>query len=72
MVTFTNIIHVSSMRARPLVSDPDYGERRFEADVLLPFFGLSQNLGPIAPWGPTSSAFMWPQVRPACSPLATS
>jgi thioredoxin reductase (NADPH) len=28
------------------------GERRYlEADVLLPFFGLSMNLGPIAEWG---------------------
>jgi len=26
-------------------------ERRLEADVLLPFFGLSMNLGPIAHWG---------------------
>jgi thioredoxin reductase (NADPH) len=25
--------------------------RRLEADVLLPFFGLSMNLGPIARWG---------------------
>ncbi len=27
------------------------GTRRLEADVLLPFFGLSMNLGPIAEWG---------------------
>ena len=26
-------------------------ERRLEADILLPFFGLSMNLGPIAEWG---------------------
>jgi thioredoxin reductase (NADPH) len=26
-------------------------ERRLEADMLLPFFGLSMNLGPIADWG---------------------
>jgi thioredoxin reductase (NADPH) len=26
-------------------------ERRLEADCLLPFFGLSMNLGPIAQWG---------------------
>jgi hypothetical protein len=51
MVTFTNIVRVSSMRARPLVSDLDAGDRRLEPDVLLPFFGLSQNLGPIASWG---------------------
>lgn len=34
-----------------VVADLDGGERRLEADVLLPFFGLSQNLGPIAEWG---------------------
>ncbi|MEO5336206.1 MAG: NAD(P)/FAD-dependent oxidoreductase [Magnetospirillum sp. WYHS-4] len=34
-----------------LVADLDGKERRLEADVLLPFFGLSQNLGPIADWG---------------------
>lgn len=33
-----------------IVRDLDGGERRLEADVLLPFFGLSQNLGPIADW----------------------
>ena len=26
-------------------------DRRLEADILLPFFGLSMNLGPIAAWG---------------------
>jgi thioredoxin reductase (NADPH) len=34
-----------------IVSDLDGNHRRLEADVLLPFFGLSQNLGPIADWG---------------------
>ena len=34
-----------------VVSDLDGNQRRLEADVLLPFFGLSQNLGPIAEWG---------------------
>ena len=34
-----------------MVADLDGNERRLEADVLLPFFGLSQNLGPIAQWG---------------------
>jgi thioredoxin reductase (NADPH) len=34
-----------------IVSDLDGKHRRLEADVLLPFFGLSQNLGPIADWG---------------------
>jgi len=34
-----------------IVRDLDGGERKLPADVLLPFFGLSQNLGPIAAWG---------------------
>lgn len=34
-----------------IVRDLDGGELRLEADVLLPFFGLSQNLGPVAEWG---------------------
>ena len=34
-----------------IVRDLDGNERRLDADVLLPFFGLSQNLGPIAGWG---------------------
>jgi len=34
-----------------VVADLDGNERRIEADVLLPFFGLSQNLGPIRDWG---------------------
>lgn len=29
----------------------DGEERRLEADILLPFFGLASNLGPIAHWG---------------------
>ncbi|HVA11676.1 MAG TPA: NAD(P)/FAD-dependent oxidoreductase [Stellaceae bacterium] len=33
------------------VADLAGEERRLEADVLLPFFGLSMNLGPIAQWG---------------------
>lgn len=33
------------------VADLDGGERTLDADVLLPFFGLSQNIGPIAEWG---------------------
>lgn len=31
--------------------DLDGGERRLEADILLPFFGLAASLGPIADWG---------------------
>jgi thioredoxin reductase (NADPH) len=38
---------LSAVIARKL----DGEERRLEADFLLPFFGLSMNLGPIAHWG---------------------
>src|SRR6185369_1964670 len=34
-----------------LVENLDGTKRRLEADVLLPFFGLAMNLGPIADWG---------------------
>jgi thioredoxin reductase (NADPH) len=34
-----------------VVRDLDGGERRLPADRLLPFYGLSMNLGPIAEWG---------------------
>ncbi|MBI1775737.1 MAG: NAD(P)/FAD-dependent oxidoreductase [Proteobacteria bacterium] len=34
-----------------VVATLDGERRRLEADVLLPFFGLSMNLGPIASWG---------------------
>ena len=34
-----------------VVSDLDGHQRRLPADALLPFFGLSQNLGPVAQWG---------------------
>ena len=34
-----------------IVRTLDGAIRRLEADVLLPFFGLSMNLGPIATWG---------------------
>jgi thioredoxin reductase (NADPH) len=34
-----------------IVADLDGGIRRLEADILLPFFGLSMELGPIADWG---------------------
>lgn len=33
------------------VADLDGGTRHLEADMLLPFFGLSMDLGPIAGWG---------------------
>lgn len=34
-----------------VVADLDGNKRTLEADVLLPFFGLTQNIGPIAEWG---------------------
>jgi thioredoxin reductase (NADPH) len=34
-----------------VVVDLDGNQKRIEADVLLPFFGLSMKLGPIANWG---------------------
>jgi thioredoxin reductase (NADPH) len=34
-----------------IVADLDGGTRRIEADALLPFYGLSTSLGPIAKWG---------------------
>ena len=37
--------------AAVIVADLNGKTRRLDADVLLPFFGLSMNLGPIARWG---------------------
>jgi thioredoxin reductase (NADPH) len=37
--------------AAVIVADLERRERRLAADVLLPFFGLAMNLGPIARWG---------------------
>ena len=34
-----------------ILQNMDGTERRVEADVLLPFYGLAMNLGPIADWG---------------------
>ncbi|HEY1719674.1 MAG TPA: NAD(P)/FAD-dependent oxidoreductase [Magnetospirillaceae bacterium] len=34
-----------------IVADLEGGDKRLEADVLLPFFGLAGDLGPIAQWG---------------------
>jgi thioredoxin reductase (NADPH) len=34
-----------------IVADLDGNERRLEADILLPFYGLRMELGPIADWG---------------------
>ena len=36
---------------RVIVADLDGRTRALEADILLPFFGFSMNLGPIAEWG---------------------
>ena len=36
---------------RRAVATLDGEEKALEADVLLPFFGLAMNLGPIADWG---------------------
>ncbi|MGE0735991.1 MAG: NAD(P)/FAD-dependent oxidoreductase [Alphaproteobacteria bacterium] len=36
---------------RVIVADLEGKKRALDADVLLPFFGLSMNLGPIAEWG---------------------
>lgn len=41
---------VSGLKA-VIVHDMDDQERRLEADMLLPFFGLASSLGPIAEWG---------------------
>ncbi len=37
--------------AAVVVRDLDGGERRLEADVLLPFYGLAMKLGPVVDWG---------------------
>ncbi len=37
--------------AQVVVADLEGGTRALPADVLLPFFGLAMNLGPIAEWG---------------------
>ena len=41
----------SGTLAAVVVADLEGRTRRLPADVLLPFFGLSMNLGPIAQWG---------------------
>ena len=42
---------MSGMLKAVHLQDMDGHSRRVETDVLLPFFGLSMNLGPIAEWG---------------------
>lgn len=43
--------HPSGILKAVHLQDMDGHTRRVETDVLLPFFGLSMNLGPIAEWG---------------------
>lgn len=38
---------------RIIVSDLEHNKKALEADILLPFFGLSTSLGPMAEWGLT-------------------
>lgn len=49
-----------------LVKDFDGNERRLEADVLLPFFGLAAKLGPIADWGFPVEKAVIPVDRATC------
>jgi thioredoxin reductase (NADPH) len=42
---------VDGKLAAVIVADLEGGEKRLDADVLLPFFGLAGDLGPIAHWG---------------------
>ncbi len=42
---------VNGQLSAVIVKDLDDKPRKLEADVLLPFFGLAMNLGPIAEWG---------------------
>ena len=63
-----------------VVATLDGEVKRLEADVLLPFFGLAMDLGPIAQWGIEPRAQPYhgrsrrpaPPARPASSPSATS
>jgi thioredoxin reductase (NADPH) len=41
----------AGMLSAVVVADLDGKDRRLEADILLPFFGLAGDLGPIARWG---------------------
>ena len=56
----------------------DAGER-VDCDVMLPFFGLTMKLGPVAELGPQAGRELIPvdtarskRTSPACSPSATS
>jgi thioredoxin reductase (NADPH) len=53
-----------------LVADLDGGVKRLEADILLPFFGLSMQLGPIAEWGLQLEAQHLP-IDPATAATST-
>ncbi len=49
------------------VIDMDGTDRRLEADVLLPFFGLAANLGPIADWGLNVERHTIPVAQETCA-----
>lgn len=49
-----------------IVSDLDGAEKRLEADVLLPFFGLTPQLGPLADWGLGIEHFHIPVHQATC------
>lgn len=48
------------------VADLDGATRKLEADVLLPFFGLATDLGPIARWGVDTIRSTIPVVPSSC------
>lgn len=47
----SGLVGQEGMLSAVLVEDLDGKTRKLEADFLLPFFGLSMNLGPILEWG---------------------
>ena len=49
-----------------IVSDLDGAEKRLAADVLLPFFGLTPQLGPLADWGLGIEHFHIPVNQATC------
>lgn len=49
-----------------VVSDLDGAEKRLEADILLPFFGLTPQLGPLADWGLGIEHFHIPVDQATC------
>jgi thioredoxin reductase (NADPH) len=49
-----------------IVADLEGAEKRLEADVLLPFFGLTPQLGPLADWGLGIEHFHIPVTQATC------